>query len=123
MDIQDPLTEMVMVDTVGMVMEDMDYIMGTLEDLLDMVDLGTMDMLGIEPINGEDIITMNLGNSDSLEHILTHTMLMKDQQYHMKLLIKNNKHHLQECQLNKDHHQECQLVQKKLRKFNQKIEN
>jgi len=82
-----------------------------------------MDMLGIEPINGEDIITMNLGNSDSLEQILTHTMLMKDQHYHMKLLIKNNKHHLQECQLNKDHHQECQLVQKNLRKYNQKIEN
>jgi hypothetical protein len=118
--IKDPLTDMVMVDTVVLDMEDMEHledIMDTLEDLVDMVDLGMMDMVGIEANHGEDIITMNLGNSDSLEHILTHTMLTKDLHYHMKLLIKKIKHHLQECQSNlKHHHQECQVVQKNKRK-------
>jgi len=46
------------------------------ELIIHMVVTEGMGMLMEQLINGEDIITINLGNSDNLEHILTHAMLL-----------------------------------------------
>jgi len=81
MDGQDTLDNMQMVDML-MVTEGMDIMVMVGMDMLDkeliihMVVTEGMGMLMEQLINGEDIITINLGNSDNLEHILTHAMLL-----------------------------------------------
>lgn len=81
---QDTLDNMQMVDMAGMVMvmEGMVIMVTVGMDMLDkeliihMVVTEGKGMLMEQLINGEDIITMNLGNSDNLVHILTHAMLL-----------------------------------------------